>query len=330
MSSKIKAHSKLYKEYYQLSSNIFERLPKTRVGLDYFIFDETVCRMKPRLKKGEFVPRDALGDLQEHCTHGTLFVSREDRAVYMEHIIHQLDLVLMDDNLLEKEITDIFIQAFTHRLNTFFQQPLRDNLDLLREDIGVLVEYLLEDPFRIKALIRRLNYTHTLVTHSINVMILGLLLYMRRKKHVFARQELQELAEGLILHDLGMTKIPGFVLGKEGTLQRMEMDSIRQHPVIGLRLLKKLHVDSHLTLHCVADHHERLNGCGYPRGLRGDQIGLAARVTAIADSFAAMTSNRRHKEARPIDDSAHSLARDTNRYDERLSKNLLCFLLTGK
>lgn len=330
MKHKLQSHTKLFREYYQISTNFFDRLPRTRVDLDYFVYDESISRMQPKMRKGDFVPREIHGELEECCKLGTLFVSREDRSVYMQHIIHQLDLVLMDDNLLEKEITDIFIRAFNQRLESFFEQPLRSNLDLLREDIAVLVEYLLEDPYHIKALVRRISYEHTLVTHSISVMILGLLLYMRRRNHVCTRQDLQELAEGLLLHDLGMTKIPGFVLGKQGPLQHMEMESVRQHPLIGLRMLKKLGVDSHLTLHCVVDHHERLNGTGYPRSLYGDQIGQPARIAAVADSFAAMTSKRHHSDAKRVDDSAHNLARDLARYDEKISKSLLCFLLTGQ
>lgn len=330
MHSKNKLHTKLFNEYYQLGANIFERLPKTRVDLDYFVYDETVPRMNPILNKGQYVPKEEHAALRECCQLGTLFVSREDRDVYMRYIVHQLDLLLMDDNLLEREIIDIFISAFTHRLEQFFLQPLQENLNLLREDIGVLVEYLQQDHYRIKGLIRRLDYRHTLLTHSINVMLLGLLLYMRKRKNACPRQEMQDIAEGLLLHDLGMTKIPGFVLEKEGPLQHMEMESVRQHPVIGLKLLKRLGVDSPITLHCVVDHHERLDGSGYPRKLHANQLGLAARVAAVADSFAAMISKRCHCHAKRVDESAHALARDTARYDEKISKSLLTYLLTGK
>lgn len=99
-----------------------------------------------------------------------------------------------------------------------------------------------------------------------------------------------------LLHDLGKIGIRDDVLTKRGPLTDEEFQHIKQHPVIGHRILAGLHAIAHL-LPGVLYHHERYDGKGYPEGLQGESIPLLARILAVADSFDAMNTSRPYRTA---------------------------------
>ena len=102
---------------------------------------------------------------------------------------------------------------------------------------------------------------------------------------------------GALLHDIGKIGIPDDVLRKPGALTAGEFDIIKQHPVIGARMLRSVaFLAPHIPI--VELHHERPDGQGYPRGLRGDEIPLDARIVHVADAYDAMTSARAYRSAR--------------------------------
>ncbi len=105
-----------------------------------------------------------------------------------------------------------------------------------------------------------------------------------------------------VLHDIGKIGIPDKVLLKPGKLSDDEFEIIKQHPVIGHRIVQRL---GHLqfTLPGVLYHHERWDGGGYPQGLAGQSIPLMARIMAVADAFDAMTSSRPYRIAMPLEKS---------------------------
>jgi putative nucleotidyltransferase with HDIG domain len=113
---------------------------------------------------------------------------------------------------------------------------------------------------------------------------------------------------GALLHDIGKIGIPDDVLRKPGVLTAAEYDTIKQHPVLGARILRSVpFLARHLEI--VELHHERPDGRGYPYGLRGDDIPLAARIVHVADAYDAMTSARAYRRARPAGDALRELWR---------------------
>lgn len=103
-----------------------------------------------------------------------------------------------------------------------------------------------------------------------------------------------------LLHDIGKIGITDSVLQKPGRLTADEFAHIQQHPKLGFNILADIKQLSDI-LPIVLHHHEQWNGKGYPLGLEGDQIPLLARITAVADAFDAMTSNRPYREGMPIE-----------------------------
>jgi putative nucleotidyltransferase with HDIG domain len=106
-----------------------------------------------------------------------------------------------------------------------------------------------------------------------------------------SEQDLETIRVGALLHDLGKIGISDLVLQKPGQLTPEENELIRQHPVIGRRILENVQgLEAYLGI--VELHHENWDGTGYPHGLRGEQTPLHARIVKVADAYDAMTSDR--------------------------------------
>ena len=110
--------------------------------------------------------------------------------------------------------------------------------------------------------------------------------------------EIKELTTVGLLHDIGKIAIGEGVLNKPGKLTNEEWEEIRRHPEIGYRILKTVNDMSDMASH-VLYHHERWDGKGYPKGLKGKDIPNVSRIIAIADSYDAMTSERSYRNALP-------------------------------
>lgn len=111
---------------------------------------------------------------------------------------------------------------------------------------------------------------------------------------------------GFLLHDIGKIGVPDAILRKNGPLNDDEWTLMRLHPEVGVRILTGIPFlkDASEIVHA---HHERWNGGGYPRGVKGEEIPLGARVFAVADSFDAMTSNRPYRSAMSIEAAIREL-----------------------
>ncbi|MEH7011616.1 HD-GYP domain-containing protein [Neobacillus niacini] len=105
-----------------------------------------------------------------------------------------------------------------------------------------------------------------------------------------------------LLHDIGKVNIPDQILMKPGKLTNEEFEIIKTHPVVGAEAVKN--VEGIKDSICVIlSHHERWDGKGYPNQLKGEEIPLLARISAIADAFDAMTSSRSYREAMPVEEA---------------------------
>ncbi len=103
---------------------------------------------------------------------------------------------------------------------------------------------------------------------------------------------LANLVSAGLLHDIGKAKIKDSLLNKADTLTLEEMERLKSHPVIGYKILDSVSIFDPEVLQGVLFHHERMDGTGYPLGLKGEKINLFGRIIAIADTFDAITANK--------------------------------------
>lgn len=135
------------------------------------------------------------------------------------------------------------------------------------------------------------NYTFQ---HSVNVAIITAVL---SKWLGYEGEQHKDFVLAGLLHDVGKAMIPPEILNKPGPLKGQEMEVMKQHAALGYDMLRKAKVLADYVLSGVAQHHERLDGSGYPQGIRGDKITACARIIAIADMYDAMTSDRVYRHS---------------------------------
>ncbi len=116
---------------------------------------------------------------------------------------------------------------------------------------------------------------------------------------------------GFLLHDLGKIGVSDAILLKPGPLTAKEQEAMRDHPILGERIVARIPYLAGVARQVVAAHHERWDGNGYPRRLRGEQIPFAARIFAAADAFDAMTNERPYRAAMKVDAALAEIERGT-------------------
>lgn len=222
--------------------------------------------------------------------------------------IYGLDFVYIEDERTEDVVIHDMIEEGTRRralseIRTNFRQltgPVLKSMSYpyLGKTFSSLVESIMDDlSAREDAMIMLMNINsmdHYLYRHSLNVCIYTVLL---GQIHGYSKDELLMLGLGALLHDIGKTQIPLSLLSKPGKLTDEEYEQMKTHTETGFNMLKKEPGIPLLSAHCAYQHHERLDGSGYPRGIKGDEIHEFGRWLGIVDSFDAMTTHRVYRSA---------------------------------
>lgn len=167
------------------------------------------------------------------------------------------------------------------------------NMNELEERVEAITRMLSEQQEETLKMTRIRNDANYLLSHTVNMTILSL--HLGRELD-FSRRELIELGIGCMLHDIGMAAIPDRLLEKEESLTDKEYRVIQSHPLYKEELLEGTNSLSYFARSVVFQHHERIDGSGYPEGLKNGEISKLARVAAVADSYEAMVSPRVYRD----------------------------------
>jgi HD-GYP domain-containing protein (c-di-GMP phosphodiesterase class II) len=146
-------------------------------------------------------------------------------------------------------------------------------------------------------LIQMRRFQNDLFTHSVNVCVLSLVVGTLEG---FA-EEVYELGLGALLHDIGQVRLPRNLLRKHDGFTDQERRLVEQHPTLGAAMLEQEESIPTAARRIVMEHHERLNGTGYPQKLGGDNISPLSQIVAITDAYDAMIIGRNGILRRPID-----------------------------
>jgi putative nucleotidyltransferase with HDIG domain len=121
---------------------------------------------------------------------------------------------------------------------------------------------------------------------------------------------LRELAVGGLVHDVGKLAVPNEILQKPGALTDDEFDVIKRHPDMGADLVRELGFSGQVAK-LVRDHHERLDGSGYPRGLGAPDLDIETRILALCDVFDALLSKRVYRDAWTLENALELISRES-------------------
>lgn len=156
--------------------------------------------------------------------------------------------------------------------------------------------------------------------HSVDVSTMAMII---AKKHGLNEEMVREIGIAGLLHDMGKSKIPNEVLNKPGRLTDDEFALMKKHAIFGYQILKEKNTFNDRILMGVLQHHEKLNGKGYPMGVTAEKIHLYARIIAMADIYDALVTERPYKKGFSPRDAVEMIMAMTEELDIDVMRSFL-------
>lgn len=205
--------------------------------------------------------------------------------IYIED--ERLDDILVDDEQLMqlKQITMKSMSSIVKNVNCCNKIKLKESLGTVEK----MIDYIIELGDVNKSLYEIKTYDNYTYLHSLDTCIMSTFLGMSSG---FSEWELKELGIGAILHDIGKSKVPSKIINKQGKLTNQEYNEVKKHTVYGSEMLKKNFAIPETVIRVVEQHHERIDGKGYPYGLKGKEISKFAKIVCVSDVYDAVSNNR--------------------------------------
>ncbi len=265
------------------------------------------------LNSGVELKREYIFNLKKHGIYSVYIVDK---------IIPDVDIedVIMDET---RQKTTVLIRDIMIDIE---KQPEKSVPKLLftKRNINAALQDIIDQLLNNKNLIVNLtdiriadNYTFA---HSVNVAVMAITAGISLG---LSRSQLKKVGLGSILHDLGKVKIPSSILNKKGKLSRDEFSEIKKHPGFGYEMVKAQELIPGTSALIVYQHHERMNGEGYPEGLQSEQINLFSRISAVADVYDALVADRPYHAAYPPYKAIEILESSGELFDLKVLRNFI-------
>lgn len=250
------------------------------------------------LQAGMMVARTVMG------TEGRHFINQNTELT--ANLIQKLKelriaSVFVKDNVIDMEAEDIVSNKVLATVSSTLKQSLNafrngKELDMvsLRKSVNLLIDEVILNRNTLIQKEEIRSHDDYLLFHPISVSVYAI---MTGLSLGYPEGNIVDLGLGALLHDIGMMTIDRSIINNPGALNQQEMDVIKQHPEIGFNILRSYHELSATSAHIAYQHHERVDGSGYPRGLQDKEILDYAKITAVADTFDAVISDHPYRKA---------------------------------
>lgn len=225
-----------------------------------------------------------------------IFIQTADQERFHKEIDHHLQTIVSDPTMAVSKKSAIVYETSRKLISEVLVDPcFALSGPCVKSVSRAITSLVLDDSESFSHLFATLRHDSYTTTHMVNVGT-----YMIGLAHAMGCSDPHELArigEAGLLHDIGKIYVPETILNKPGLLLDEEYDVIQLHPEMGQMHLRKYEGMDPITATVARQHHERLDGTGYPDGLVADQIRQASKICAVVDSFEAMTSLRPYKDS---------------------------------
>lgn len=168
------------------------------------------------------------------------------------------------------------------------------NTDAVCSAVESLTDSIMRNPHALASLSRLKSHDEYTYFHSVNTCVLAMAL--GRQLHM-GRETLKQLGLGVLLHDVGKTQVPAELLSKAGRLDQDEAELIKQHVMRGVEYLANTLKLPESVVLPVLEHHERMDGSGYPHGRRRPELSEFGRIAGVVDVYDALTSDRPYRKS---------------------------------
>ena len=226
-----------------------------------------------------------------------VYIQSSERPQYEQYIERNLGTILLDETLPIKLRSRVFYEASTVVMQDVFDRKLPTTLrarhfNRIAEIVKSSIRFLASDD-SLSTVAPFISHDYKTYTHCMHVFIYSVAVF---QTYDMTDSEIFECALGALLHDVGKAKIPRRILNKRGSLTTGERTVIKEHPVHGVSMCAHLPMTQN-TINCILFHHEKLDGTGYPAGLKGDNIPMPVRIISMSDVYDALTTERPYAEA---------------------------------
>ncbi len=207
-------------------------------------------------------------------------------------------IYIVDPRVPDIEVQDVIPEQLRQEAVLTIRRAFGDicktgvNLQAISEVTSRIVESIMANDELIVQMADLKNHDSYTFSHSVNVCVVGTILGV---KLGLDERKLKDLALGLMLHDIGKMQVSEEILLKAGRLTEDEYTRMQDHARSGFDLLRSIQSLSAHAKIVVLQHHEKYDGTGYPKGLKGDDIHLNGQIGAIADVYDALTSDRTYR-----------------------------------
>ncbi|GAB7021653.1 HD-GYP domain-containing protein [Salidesulfovibrio brasiliensis] len=313
-------------EFNQISPKVLEGFPRGSFPLSLFRFRKKLNCLTPLYMAGDPVTPKDMEWYVHLANKGRLFFSRNDQEIYVRCAAGDLEAALDDPNLTPEDLAGLFVREIAKRQTAFYDNTIAKELDHLAEAVDMLSVYVGVDFDNADLLVSVAHRNRDRDRQRVNAGVVALAIYVHLNRDRVIIENLSTVAMGCFLYDIGMSRVSKLMTDKSGQLSTAERRKLREHPHRGCEMLKRLGIEDEEILEACAQHHERLDGTGYPMQLKGKEIGLYGRILAVADSYCAMVTDRPHSPRRNAVDAAVELLKMSKAYDKRICKALVEYL----
>jgi HD-GYP domain-containing protein (c-di-GMP phosphodiesterase class II) len=297
----------------------------TKIGCDLYLFVKTITDSRYILygRGNEIFDNDKKEKLVEKNI-SRLFIKKEAQPKYYEYLESNFQNIISDTRIPPDERTQIVHSAATYLVKDLFKNPISENIKRTKKFAYAMVDFILNEDKVANSLLKIAMHEHYTYTHSVGVAAIGTLFV---RDLGLKANDLKHFCTGILLHDLGKTKISTAILNKKGKLTKEEFAKIKKHPELGVKILEEGGNDFKDECIIALQHHENVDGTGYPYGLKKEEIQTCGRVARIVDVYDALTTNRPYAKAiRPFAALVEMKETMFNCFDNELLKEFIRFL----
>jgi HD-GYP domain-containing protein (c-di-GMP phosphodiesterase class II) len=257
-------------------------------------------------------------------TSGDLMIASKDIPRYLEY----MNSLMRSDNLQQQDKKEIKDLARKENLKILMRKLFADptNEEVLSEIVANahgLVKMIQDSPGNAYALLSKGQFNYFTYIHAINVAILSIGLGMTIG---LKKDDLNVLAIGGLLHDIGASRLPETIICRMGKMTETEFEGWKTHVEEGEKLIRSYKGVPEKAIYAVLHHHEKNSGTGYPAGLSGDRIHMIGKIVALADAYDGITTRKPLKQESSSYDAMRILVSEANNYDPSLLKLFVSML----
>ncbi len=223
-----------------------------------------------------------------------LYINEEDTLHYEAYVQQHIQTIALSEDIPLDDKAIIVYERASSVIDEMFRNP--ESLETaknVKPVVDSFVNIILHDSKAVESLLKITAHDYYTHTHSINVSIYTLSLGSFLG---IAGDDLKTLGMAAVLHDIGKSKVNYNIINKNGKLTDVEFDEMKTHPAQGHTIALKLGISDERILSGIRHHHEKMDGGGYPDGIKEDRISQFARIIGVCDVFDALSTKRSYKD----------------------------------